>query len=86
MTRTNGVQHSGGRARRDALSQTVGVKEKKRQECQSTQSTPDNHMFLALVHGVAVNNTQQIPFKTTSASMNGNVMRQRDAAWMVLMS
>ena len=70
----------GPRSRRQLASK------KKRQECPSTQSTPDNYMFLAPVHGVAVNNTQQIPFKTTLASMNGNVMRQQDAAWMVLMS
>ena len=36
---------------------------KKRQECPSTQSTQDNYLFLALVHGVAVNKFQQISFK-----------------------
>ena len=35
---------------------------KKRQECSSAQSTSENYLFLALVHGVAVNKFQQIPF------------------------
>ena len=45
MTRTNGVQHSGGHARGAALSQTVGVEEKC-QECPSAQSASENYLFL----------------------------------------
>ena len=40
MTRTNGVQHSGRRARRAALSQTVGVKEKSARNVRACKVRP----------------------------------------------
>ena len=53
------VEMQGGpRSRRQLAS-----KKKKRQECPSTQSTSENYLFLALVHGVAVNKFKLIPFK-----------------------
>ena len=82
MTRTNGVQHSGGHARRAALSQTVGVKEKKA----LGMSERAKYVRELFVSGTGARRRGQqisadlVQVREKSASMNGSVMRQQDSA------
>ena len=78
MTRTNGVQHSGGHARRAALSQTVGVKEK---SVRNVRSRKVRQRITCFLHWSTASRSTTLSRSRASRSKNISVDEsKRDAA------
>ena len=78
MTRTNGVQHSGGHARWAALSHTIGAEEKvsgMSEHAKYVRELPVSGTG-ARRRGPQISADPVHVREKTSASMNGSVMRQ----------
>ena len=78
MTRTDGVQHSGGHARRAALSQTVGVKEK---SVRNVRSRKVRQRITCFLHWSTASRSTTLSRSPASKSKNISVDEwKRDAA------